>query len=43
MGRAWGRCAHTLLVGEYDVKTSARRSRRRWEDNIKMDLKEIGC
>jgi len=24
-------------------KRQLRRPRRRWEDNIKMDLKEVGC
>ena len=24
-------------------KISLRRPRRRWEDNIKMDLQEVGC
>jgi hypothetical protein len=29
-------------VGKPDGKRSLRRSRRRWEDNIKMKVKEIG-
>jgi hypothetical protein len=28
-------------VGKPDVKRSLRRPRRRWADNIKMDLREI--
>jgi hypothetical protein len=31
------RVAHRILVGKIE-----RRPRRRWEDNIKMDLKEVG-
>jgi hypothetical protein len=30
------------LVGKYEGKILIRRARRRWEDNIKMDLREIG-
>jgi len=30
------------LVGRAERKRSLRRPRRRWEDNIEMDLKEIG-
>jgi len=29
--------------GILDVKTSLWRRRRKWEDNIKMDLQEVGC
>jgi hypothetical protein len=32
-----------VLVGKPEGKRPLRRSRRRWEDNIKMDLKEVGC
>jgi hypothetical protein len=28
-----------IFVEEYEVKRQHRRPRRRWEDNIKMDLK----
>jgi hypothetical protein len=31
-----------VLVGKLEKKRTLRRSRRRWVDNIKMDLKEIG-
>jgi hypothetical protein len=31
-----------LLVGKPEGKIQLGRSRRRWEDNIKMDLLEIG-
>jgi hypothetical protein len=32
-----------ILVGKYDRKRLLGRTRRRWEDNIKMDLKKLGC
>ena len=31
-----------VLVGKPDCKRPLGRSRRRWEDNIKMDLQEVG-
>jgi len=31
------------LVGKIEVKRPLGRPRRRWEDNIKMDLEEVGC
>jgi hypothetical protein len=33
---------YRILVGKPEGKTPLGRPRRRWEDNIKMDLKEIG-
>jgi hypothetical protein len=36
------RDAYRILVGKPERKRSLGRSRRRWMDNIKMDLKEIG-
>jgi hypothetical protein len=36
------RDVYRVLVGRPEGKTSRGRSRRRWEDNIKMDLREIG-
>jgi hypothetical protein len=33
---------HVARVGERRGKEPFRRPRRRWEDNIKMDLKEVG-
>ena len=33
----------TVLVGKPEAKRPLRRPRRRWEDNIKMDLREVGC
>jgi len=32
-----------LLVGKPEGKRRFGRSRRRWEDNIKMDLQEVEC
>ena len=36
------RCVQKLLVGRPGGKRTLGRPRRRWEDNIKMDLKEVG-
>jgi hypothetical protein len=33
--------AHNILVGEPEEKRPLGRPRRRWEDNIRMDLREI--
>jgi len=33
------RGVYRVLVGKPEVK----RPRRRWEDNVKMDLQEVGC
>ena len=33
----------TVLVGKPEGKRPLGRTRRRWEDNIKMDLQEGGC
>ena len=33
----------TVLVGKTEGKRPLGRPRRRWEDNIKMDLQEVGC
>ena len=30
-------------MGKPEGKTPPGRPRRRWEDNIKMDLQEVGC
>ena len=30
-------------MGKIEVKRPLGRPRRRWEDNIKMDLEEVGC
>jgi len=37
-----GRRAYRFLVSKYEGKRPLRRSRRRCEDNIKMDLQEVG-
>jgi hypothetical protein len=37
-----GRGAYRVLVGRPEDKRPLERPRRRWEDNIKMDLGEIG-
>ena len=37
-----GRGVHTILVGKPEGKRPLRRPRHRWEDNIKMDLQEVG-
>jgi len=33
---------HRVLVGKSEGKSLLVRPRRRWEDNIKMDLEEVG-
>jgi len=37
------RGVYSFLVGKPEVKRPVGRLRRRWEDNIKMDLQEVGC
>ena len=37
-----GRGVHRVLVGKPEGKRPLGRPRRRWEDNIKMDLREVG-
>ena len=37
-----GRGVHRVLVGKPEWKRPFGRPRRRWEDNIKMDLQEVG-
>ena len=37
-----GRGVHRVLVGNPEGKRPLGRPRRRWEDNIKMDLQEVG-
>ena len=48
MGRACSaygdrRDVYRVLVGKPEGMRPLGRPRRRWEDNIKMDLKELGC
>ena len=38
-----GRGVYRVLVGKPEGKRTPGRPRRRWEDNIKMDLQEVGC
>jgi hypothetical protein len=38
-----GRGVYRCLVGKPEVKRPLGRPRRRWEDNIKVDLQEVGC
>jgi hypothetical protein len=38
-----GRNVYRLLMGKPEGKRPLERPRRRWEDGIKMDLREIGC
>jgi len=37
------RSEYRLLVGKPEGKRPLGRPRRRWEDNIKMDLQEVEC
>jgi len=37
-----GRRVHWVLVGKPEAKRPLGRPRLRWEDNIKMDLQEVG-
>ena len=37
-----GRGVHRILVGKLEGNGLLGRPRRRWEDNIKMDLQEVG-
>ena len=34
---------YRVLVGKPDGKKPLVRPRRRWDDNIKMDIQEVGC
>jgi len=36
-------CVHSLLVGKFEGKIPLGRSRRRWQDNIQIDLQEMEC
>ena len=37
------RGVNRVLMGKPEAKRPLGRPRRRWEDNIKMDLQEVGC
>jgi hypothetical protein len=41
MGERRGVCG--VLVGKPEGKRQLGRPRRKWEDNIKIDLQEVGC
>ena len=41
MGESRG--VYRFLVGKPEGKRPCGRPRRRWEDNIKMDIQEVGC
>jgi len=41
MGEVRG--VYRVLVGKTEGKRPLGRPRRRWEDNIKMDLQAVGC
>jgi len=38
-----GRVVYRVLVGKPEGRRPLGRPRRRWEDNIRMDLREMGC
>ena len=38
-----GRGVYRVLVGKPEGKRPLERPRRRWEDNIKIELQEVGC
>jgi hypothetical protein len=38
-----GRSVHRVLVGKPEGKRPLGRPSCRWEDNIRMDFKEVGC
>ena len=38
-----GEGVYRVLVGKPEGKRPLGRSRRRWEDNIKIDIQKVGC
>jgi hypothetical protein len=38
-----GEGVYRIFVGKHEEKRPLGRPRRRWKDNIKMDLEEVGC
>jgi hypothetical protein len=38
-----GRSVYRVLVGKPEGRRPLERPRHRWEDNIRMDLREVGC
>ena len=43
VARMGERRGYRVLVGKPEGKSPLGRHSRRWEDNIKMDLQEVGC
>jgi hypothetical protein len=44
VARIWNRRGvYRVMVGKPEGKRPLGRPRRRWEDNIKMDLQKVGC
>ena len=41
--RGEGRCVYRGLVGKPEEQRPLGRTKRRWEDNIKMDLHDMVC
>jgi len=41
MGEEWG--VYRVLLGKPEGKRPLGRPRRRWVDNVRMDLQEVGC
>ena len=39
----WGEGVYRVLVGKAEGRRPPWRHRRRWVDNIRMDLREVGC
>ena len=39
----FGRGVYRVLVGKPEGRRPVGRPRRRWEDNIRMDLRKVGC
>jgi len=37
------RGVYRVLLGKPEVRRPLGRPRRRWEDNIRMDIQEVGC
>ena len=43
MGGEERRSVYRVLAGKLEGKRPLGRPRSRWEDNVKMDLQEVGC
>ena len=39
----WGEGVYRVLVGKMEGKRPPGRPRRRWVNNVRMDLQEMGC